>query len=321
MRPFDLNGGELEEEHSMGAVRTALSLSYAFSIAVVAPVFAGPKDVAPSIARPPAFNPASDAGQTSRQNSQISFSSGRLSANFKNLPLSRLADQISHKAGVAVLLQNGVGDQLVSASFQKLPVDEGLRQVLRTQDVFFFYGADENQPSALRAVWIYPKGRGRGLAPVPPEKWGSTGELSAMLTDKDPQVRGRAIQTLVERKGGSAKGDVLKALHDDNAQVRATALYAALRSAMDLSPEELSSLALHDDSVDVRFLALQALSNSPEVRPIAEEAVHDPSEVVSNQALVILNRLDAQANQSQPPSPSANAQQENQLPTQSQQAP
>jgi hypothetical protein len=64
----------------------------------------------------------------------------------------------------------------------------------------------------------------------------------------------------------------------------------------------------------------QALSNSPDVRPIAEEAVHDPSEVVSNQALDILNRLDAQANPPQPSS-SANPQQGNQLPAESQQAP
>ncbi len=305
----------------MGAVRKALWLGCGLSIAMSAAAFADPNNLTPSIGRPAASNPTSDAGQASQQNSQISFSDGRLSANFKNLPLSRLADQISHKAAVAVLLQDGVGSQLVSASFKKLPVDEGLRQVLRTQDVFFFYGVDEKPPPALKAVWIYPKGRGRGLAPVPPEKWGSTGELSALLADKDPQVRGQAIQTLVERKGGSAKGDVLKALHDGNAQVRATALYAALRSAVDLSPEELSGLALHDDSADVRFLALQALSNSPDVRPIAEEAVHDPSEVVSNQALAILNRLDAQANASRPPSPSANAQQDNQLPAQSQQAP
>jgi hypothetical protein len=309
-----------EEEDAMDAVRKALWLGCGLSITMVATAFAGPKTVAPSIEPPAASNPTSDARQASQQSSQISFSNGRLSANFKNLPLSRLADQISHQAGVAVLLQDGVGDQVVSASFQKLPVDEGLRQVLRNHDVFFFYGVDEKQASALKAVWIYPKGRGRGLAPVPPEKWGSTGELSAMLADKDPQVRGQAIQTLVERKGGSAKGDVLKALHDGNAQVRATALYAALKSAMDLSPEELSGLALHDDSVDVRVLALQALSSSPEARPIAEEAVHDPSEMVSNQALDILNRLDAQANPQQPSS-SANTQQGNQLPAESQQAP
>ncbi len=89
-------------------------------------------------------------------------------------------------------------DQVVSASFQKLPVDEACGRFCETMMCFFFYGVDEKQASALKAVWIYPKGRGRGLAPVPPEKWGSTGELSALLSDKDPQVRGRAIQTLVE---------------------------------------------------------------------------------------------------------------------------
>jgi hypothetical protein len=227
----------------------------------------------------------------------ISFNDGRLSASFKNVALALLVDEISRKTSVAILLQGGVGDQLVSGSFQKLPVDQALRQILIKQDVFFFYGIDEQQPSALKAVWIYPKGKGRGLAPFPPEQWASTRDLTVTLADKDPQARGRAIEALVERKGAAARAAVLKAMQDSSAQVRATALYAALKSGVDLPQEDLASLALHDDSSDVRFLALQTLnsSNSPDLRSIAEEAAKDPNEAVRNTAQEIISRLGPQA--------------------------
>jgi len=259
------------------------------------PAAVGPAGAAPSIASPVSPIPAAKT--------QISFKDGHLSANFKNVALGSVADEISQKAGVAVLLQDRVGSELVSASFEKLPIDQALRQILSKQDVFFFYGIDEHQPSALKAIWVYPNGKGRGLAPLPPDKWESTRELSASLANKDPQARGRAIEALVERKGAAARGDVLKAMHDSSSQVRATALYAALKSSVDLPQEDLANLAAHDDSSDVRFLALEALnsSNSPDLRSIAEGAAKDPNEAVRKVAQEIISRLAPQA-ASQPPS-------------------
>ncbi len=298
----------------MVATRLIMWLCCSLFAAVPVAALAGQQPSAGSAAGAP--NAPSAGAPAPAASARINVTGGRLSASFKNIALGPLADEISKKAGIAILLQDGVGSELVSASFQKLPVDQALRQILGKQEVFFFFGIDEQQPSALKAAWIYPKGKGRGLAPVPPEKWASTHELSASLSDKDPQARGRAIETLVERKGAAAKTAVLNAMHDGSAQVRATALYAALKSGVNLPQEDLAGWALHDDSPDVRFLALQALSDSPDVRSIAEDAANDPNEAVRTKAREILARLSPSTGQSEP-APSGAAQTGNQVPDQS----
>jgi len=151
----------------------------------------------------------------------------------------------------------------------------------------------------LRAVWIYPKGKGLGIAPVPADKWASTNELQRMLSDKDPDTRGRAIEALAQRKQQAALQTVLTALQDDDAQVRARALYGALKSGIEIPEGVLNSLTLNDASPDVRVLALQGLASTPNARAIAERALNDPSEPVRLQAHEILGQSGAEVNQSQ----------------------
>jgi hypothetical protein len=224
-----------------------------------------------------------------------------------------LIDQISTQAGVPIVISEEAGSQLVSANFQNLPLDEGLRQLLKKQDAFFFYGVDEQEPSSLKVIWVYPKGQGRGMAPVPPEKWASTKDVEAMLGDKDPKARGRAIETLVERKGEAALEALLKSLQDSNDEVRARALYGAVKAGVQVPDGVLSTLAVNDPSPDVRLLALQGLSTGPDARVAAEHAIDDPSEPVRTQAQEILTRLDEESKQPEQPSqPSADQQQPNQ---------
>ena len=45
---------------------------------------------------------------SSRRNSDFTFKDGRLSANFQDLPLARLSDELSQKAGVAIVLVDDV---------------------------------------------------------------------------------------------------------------------------------------------------------------------------------------------------------------------
>jgi HEAT repeat protein len=251
---------------------------------------------------PPATSSVSNSPATNtlkERKTEIRFKDDKLTVKGKDFPLELIAEELTHKAGIAVLMTNDVAAQLVSADLENLPVDQALRRILRKQDVFFFYGVDEDQPSALKAVWIYPKGRGRGLAPVPPEKWASTRDVSASLTDKDPAMRGRAIETLVERKGAASKEALVGALNDSDSQVRARALYAALKSGVEL-PQPVLSDMLHDSSADVRFLALQTVSNGPEARSAAQAALNDSNEAVRTEAQTIIGRLDEAADQSQP---------------------
>ena len=65
-------------------------------------------------------------------------------------------------------------------------------------------------------VWVYHKGKARGMTPVPPEKWSSTEEVEQMLGSHDPNVRGRATEELVQQKRAGAGNEVLDALRDSD---------------------------------------------------------------------------------------------------------
>ncbi len=264
---------------------------------------------------PATTNPSLAIGQPSSQLAGVTFSEGRLSLKVQNIPLASLGNELSQRAGIVIMPVGDAGNELISASFENLPLDLALRRILAKDDAFFFYGVDEDKPSVLKAVWVYPKGKGAGMAPVPPERWRSTEEAAKMLKDSNPEVRGRAIETLVERKQAGATQLVINALHDNNDQVRQRALFGALKAGVDLPPPLIKDMALSDSSADVRFLALQAASNGPDARGTAEAALHDPSEPVRNLAREIISRLDEQTHESeglaQPPTA---PQQENQSP-------
>lgn len=251
------------------------------------------------------------------QKRSVSFKAGRLGVDVQGRTLEGVASEIADGSGVPIILDSAVAKYPVTAKFQDLSLDEGLRQILKNCDTFFFYGVDNGGPASLKVVWVYPRGKARGMAPLPPEKWASTKDVEAMLADKDPQVRGKAIEILVERKGEGALDAVLTSLHDDSDQVRARALYGTVRAGVQVPDDVLNNLALNDQSADVRLLALQSLSNSnsQDARQIAQRALDDPSEPVRVEARGILTRLDEEANESQQATPSsADQQQPNQPP-------
>ena len=260
--------------------------------------------VAAALAGQGPSNPPSSPEKRTEPASTVTVKEDRLSVRVTNRSLVWILEAISREGKVAMSGDAGPGRRLVSIQFQDLPLDEGLRQILRDHDAFFFYGGEGKAPASLRAVWIYPKGRGRGLEPVPPETWASTRELEAELADPNPEARARAIEALVERKGDGARDAVLEALKDHDEEVRAQALYQTVSGDVELPTDALTDLALGDPSRDVRFLALEALADRPEARTIAETALNDPSPQIRHKAQEILRELDAAT----PPRPSQPAQ-------------
>jgi HEAT repeat protein len=149
---------------------------------------------------------------------------------------------------------------------------------------------------SLRAVWVYPKGQGRRILPVGPEKWASTEELHRLAEDPDPEVRARAFETLVGRKGGKAQEVVFDALGDPNDRVRFRTLQAALNNRVPLALDSLQYLVQNDSSPVVRFLALSGMAENSEVgsnnlRALAESVLNDPNPQVREQAREILDQL------------------------------
>jgi HEAT repeat protein len=220
---------------------------------------------------------------TSRELTVI-FRDGRLTVSAKGCPLGQLLDEISSKAEVAVIATADVGTQPVSIQFKDLPLDTGLRQILENYDLFFFFAADNKPLAHLRAIWVYPKGKARGFAPVPPEQWASTKDVQRQLNDPDAGVRARAVEAIVERKRDKAQDEVNQALTDKDPQVRTRALYAALSSGVDVPEQTLTDLLFTDQSPEVRFLALDALAGSPKGVAMAELFLNDPDPHVQSRA-------------------------------------
>jgi hypothetical protein len=232
----------------------------------------------------------------------IALKEEKVTVRVQDVRLAALLEEISRLSRVAILTEGGAGHERVSVQLDGLSLDEALRRILQDHDAFFFYGVERDRPASLRVVWVYPRDRGRGLMPVPPEAWASTKELEGELRDADPETRGRAVETLVERKGEKARDVVLRALADPDGQVRSRALYGALRAGLDFPAEFLTRMVLEDSSSHVRFLALEALEARPAViGAIAARAMSDPDPHVRNKAQEILSGLDRAARRARAP--------------------
>jgi HEAT repeat protein len=245
--------------------------------------------------------------------SSISSKNGRLSVHVEEQELQRVLEEISRQAALPIIVSDDMGKETVSISFHDLPLDEGLRAILKNADAFFFYGAREEQDRSpqhgqssddggqraqLKIVWVYPKGQGDGIEPVAPDRWASTKELQTMLDSSDPRVRGRAFEELIDRRREKAVETLHKALTDPDDQVRTRALYSATNSGVPLSPGELENMALQDSSPEIRFLALEALEQTPDALRAAQSALRDPNPAVQQKAREILGRLNPPVNPS-----------------------
>jgi hypothetical protein len=232
----------------------------------------------------------------------VTMKDGRLSLTANNQSLNSILDEISQLTRIAIV-DSEVRDRPISVSFTDLEPDQALRLILKENDAFFLIGsdADGKTPASLKAVWVYPRGQGRAIEPIPMEQAASTKELKQQLDSTDPRIRARAIDGLTERDENQARDSVVAALKDSDPTVRTQALYSAENAGIDLPPDVLTNLATNDPAPEVRFLALDSLQGSPAGKAVIEQALHDPNPRVRDAAGQFLQRLQASRS---PPVPS-----------------
>jgi hypothetical protein len=218
---------------------------------------------------------------------------GKLSVTVTRMSLRAVLLEISRRAQLPILLSDTYVDRLVSIDMRDVPVDDGLRQLLSPFDAFYLYSSDEEKsPGSIKTVWVFERGEGRDLQPVPPEQWASTKELERQLDDPDPEVRAETFEALVERQGEKGLATVRKGLSDPDDSVRLRTLSSAIDVEMDIPARELEPLILdvQGSSQAMRVLALQAIADKPEAEAIATTLANDPDDMVRQQALLILER-------------------------------
>ena len=243
----------------------------------------------------PQTNPASQAASQPRaqQPSMVTYKDGLLSVSARAAALTEVLDQISAQAQIVFVEAEELSSQRISVAFENLPLAEGLQRLFKDYDSFLFFGVDDKPPASVRAVWLYPRGRGRGVTPVPRSAWASTAELNELVkTLTDPKERAEVFGALIARGGPRARDAVIEALGDADDQVRSFALYTATSNQAEVAPELLMQ-SLNDPSRDVRFLALHALAARSEAaaRAAAEFIRTDQDPVLRREAEQILEQL------------------------------
>jgi hypothetical protein len=206
--------------------------------------------------------------------------------------LRTVLEEISAHARIPIVVSDLLDNEVVAMSVRGAPLEDGLNRLLARYDVFYLYsGSGAMSPGALAGVWVYRRGEGRTLEPVPPALWASTKELEAQLDDPDPAIRTDTYEALVERHGNRALATVLRGLNDADEGVRLMTISAATREGVEIPTPDLQAVLLSDRSYAVRRLALEALEGRAEAEAVAEHLSRDPDEHIRQEATLMLARL------------------------------
>jgi hypothetical protein len=216
---------------------------------------------------------------------------GLVSLEARACTLTQLLSLISARTGIRMTVSDAIPPSRLSLRTRAQSIDTTIRELLHETDVFVLYAAEPHAEQRLAAVWVYPRGSTRDVEPVPAEQWASTRELQRQLTERNPELRARAIEELIARAGDAALPQLLDALADDNAETRERALDAALAASLDVPLPNLHALALNDPSPEVRLRALQALEEQPDSTWVIEAATHDPDSNIRHEAQSVLRRV------------------------------
>jgi hypothetical protein len=274
-------------------------LAVAFALAAVCPPHLSAVQQATRQTQPSEHQHGAEAEREREEKSppgppSVRVQNGRLTVHAKNRRFRSIIADLARTTDVAFELDESVEDPRTTVDFDNLSIEEGLRRVLASYDSFFLYADRQDKPgvaATLSTIWVFARGRSTGVIPTTRAEWASTAELEKEVADPDPEVRGRAIEAIVERRGQRAEQIIQRALTDDNDDVRTRTLYAAISADVDLSPAMLKTLVETDRSRNVRFLALQQLEDHPEAKSIAERAQQDPDSHVRAEADRLLKGL------------------------------
>jgi hypothetical protein len=191
--------------------------------------------------------------------SLVLVENGMLSLVLHGQTLGPVLAQIAKQSHLSIVSAPAIDARPVTIELHGVPLERGLQELLEDCDVFYY-----NSGGSLQAAWIYPKGAGTQLVPVPPESWASTADVERQMDSGSAAERVTAIETLVARNGSTAGDAVNRALLDENAEVRLRALDVALSAGVSVSRETLTTLT-YDSSPPVRALALEAIASGTPV--------------------------------------------------------
>ena len=272
-----------------------MSSTFAYTLIFALQVFAAQQPAGDARVSSQASHPKIESTDQETANSSSVLTvtqDGLLTLNARREPLGQLLGEFGRRAKLSIIVDDDIANNRISIQLQKVPLIDGLAEILSAYDAFYLYSADRSAPAVISTVWVYARGAGRDVEPVPASRWASSRELAERLNDQDEAVRARSYEALLERQGGDGLDTVLKALTDTSPQVREIGLSAAVDAEIEVPSSELMRLIQADPSPSVRFLAVEAAEQGSDAAFIAEIAQRDDNEHVRAYAAQVLRRLE-----------------------------
>jgi hypothetical protein len=224
---------------------------------------------------------------------EVVVESSLLSVRISGASLSDVLQVIGQRAGVTIVVRGDLALPVVQ-SFTNLPLDEGIRRLIRGHSAVFIYGADgaSNGPAPdtrLAEVWVTAfSGRASQSAATAPRS------PAIVSGNMEPQpARAAAVLPPSGRGAGQLaaaterdSGPEWPALRDKNPGVRLQAIQGVLRDQGTRSVDAIAEVLWTDPAPHVRRAALQALAsmNTEEARGVVTAALSDGDPVIRNAA-------------------------------------
>jgi hypothetical protein len=87
----------------------------------------------------------------------VHFGDGRLRVSIENEKLQKVMGEIAQKAGIRIVI-NGSADEYLTIHFDYLPLEKGLKKLLRGRNYVFVYFPEEpSQVPTVKQVLVFPK--------------------------------------------------------------------------------------------------------------------------------------------------------------------
>ena len=166
--------------------------------------------------------------------------------------------------------------------------EAALRSLLRGYDFFFQYAAASDASAVrLRRVWVFPRGDIESMR-ISPQEEHVPGSCDADFNLQLSDALARSVEEAV--------AVVTRALEDLDENVRQQALDAIQREALPVPDHLIEGVFLGDASDNIRAAALDVLvtrvvADGGDVTATVDRALQDPSPLVHDRALSLMESL------------------------------
>jgi HEAT repeat protein len=234
---------------------------------------------------------------------EIAVEQGRLSVDVRDAPLDEVLLAVGEEAGIAIEIRGDLTAH-VTHSFADLPLDEGIRRLLRGHSYTLSGDAERSRRIEISILTSYRTEAvaAAGNASTPGDDQDRLQRIRALAGRKDaeaiaelsrlaggdpnPVVRGQAIAALGRLKTQEASLPLTLALSDPSAAVRMQALRGVKSLKGAAAFADLQAIAGYDPDAAVRRQAVRLVSDirNPEVPWLLEQAAADSDAAVSQEA-------------------------------------